>query len=350
MSRVTILFKVLSTILALALISLTIINVKTDVWRVEALPSTLYQTGVLIRYGFSLINYYSTISFINMMSLLTASFNSDLSQALTQLSTSYYNFIWGAQPVTPPSLISVLMSLYYLSFQILLAAVIVSLILFVFRTRLKYVFTIFLGLNSIIVLAALLGNELIGLTPLSGHPLIFITNPIFFLIILSYYYLEVSFTSLRVNELFKENIKLKEEVLKKIIETKTDQANNISDLSSRDKLGKIDVFKLSAFIEKLEVERKDFKELISGASLISDGRKMIGDFIIKSLLRASFIILMVFICVNPFSILSLIGSRALVESVEFITPEITILLLLPLSLFFPMISLIIDYRKRQRKR
>ncbi len=345
MTRIVNVFKISSFLLAIALLSLIIIYVKPDVWRIEAFPTILYDSGSLIRYGFSLINYYSAISFITLFSLLTASFNSDLSQALTQLSSDYYNAIWGAQPIAPPSLISVLIDLYYLSFQILLAVILLSLVLFVFRSRLKYVFIIFLGLNSIILLAALLGNSLIGLTSLTGNPLIFILNPIFLLTILSYYYLEVSFTYVHVNELFKENIKVKEEIFEKLVDVKS----NTGDRRKVKAGDRIDVFKLSAFIEKLEHEKPSFKELISGEFIIPDERKLIRDFIIKSLLRAGLILILVFICVNPSPLLTLISPIALIESVEFITPEITIILLMPLALLFPMLSLIIEYRKRNSK-
>ncbi len=351
MSRIVYLFKILSILIAVVLLSLIITHVKIDVWRVEALPTVLYQLSALIRYGFGLVNYYSTISFIRMFSLLTSSFNSELSQALTQLSSHYYDIIWGAHSLTPPSIISVLTNLYYLSFQIILAAVSVSLILFTFRNRLKYIFIIFLGLNSIIILAALQGNALIGLTSLTGNPLIFLINPVFSLTVLSYYYLEVSFTCVHVNELFKENIKLSEETLKKLANAKNANVENQYTTSEIKgvKSGRVDLFKLSAFIEKLERDNPDFSRLISGESIIPNARKLVSDFIVKSILRVSLIITLTFICVNPAPLLALIGSRALVESVEFITPEIAILLLLPLALFFPMISLIIDYRKRKRE-
>ena len=352
MSKLVKLFKALSISLALIFLSFILLSVKLDVWRLEALPTLIYQSGSYIRYGFTLVNYYSTIAFIEMLSFLTASFNNALSQALAELSNSYYNNIWMSQTASLPALNSMAMNLYYLGFQILLAAALLSLTLFILKTQVKYTIITFICLHGVITLAALLGNTLIGLTPLSGNPLVFFTNPVLVLTIISYFYLEVSFTYVHVSELFNDSSKRSENILNRITSLKTIRlpGENMFEATQVNAEQRATLFKLSNFIEKLERENPSFPGLISGESAVPDQKKLLTNFIVKSLSRALVILILVFICVNPLPILAFIAPTALLESVEFITPEITIILLLPIALLFPMLSLILSYRREKHTR
>lgn len=339
------------SVLIVILLFLSVLNMlDLTVWRGEALPALISQVGTYVKYGFNFFNYSSTFMFITLLSALAGSFDSFLRQVLLELSQSYYNSIWLSQTAAPlPDYASILMNVYYFGFQILLAVSIIFAVMFIIKSKSKYAITSFICLQGMVVLAALFGYTVIGETPLSGNPLIFFTNPIILYIFLSYFYFEITITNSHIDEIFHESALQHRKFIEKMEALKSvrleDELSQPKTAFNVEKT--IELFKLSTYLQELSRTSPGFASSISAKSVLPKPAKIVSSFLSKSLLRIFILTLLVFICVNPVPVLSLFAPPAVLESVEFLTPEITILLLLPISLMFPLVSLVSSYMKRK---
>ncbi|MHA1835907.1 MAG: hypothetical protein ACTSYQ_03140, partial [Candidatus Odinarchaeia archaeon] len=152
------------------------------------------------------------------------------------------------------------------------------------------------------------------------------------------------FTSSHVNDMYEDvmfkeaDYQLKLQMLKK------------TEYIGEEKKIDIESYRLKLFIEQLTTYDQKFKEKIIAKENLPSFSNVVKKMIIYSAVRIFFLILLSFIILNPVPVLTFLGApTALLESVEILTPEIVILLLLPIALLFPFSSLIISYLKKEEK-
>jgi hypothetical protein len=343
-------FKIFSVFIVTLIFISVLIIIDITVWQPQALPDLTIQTGSYIKYGFNLLSQVFSIGFIYLASSLIGLFNSVLSETMMDLSSNYYNFIWLSQAETPlPDYNMMLMNLYYFSFQLLIVISAVSIGMFILKLKSKFAIISFISLQAMIVLAALFNNTTIGLSSIAGDPAAFFTNPVLVHVLLSYLFLEITFTSSHVNDIFGESLSKERIIIKRINTLRESESRNILEGKNFDK--SIEDYKLNVYLEELNKMDPNLLTSLSAKSTLPSIGEIFKSFLINLVIRIAILIFLVYIIINPVPLLTLLNAPpSIIESLEILTPEIVVLLLIPISLLFPFASLIISYLKKKEKK
>ncbi|MEX2723639.1 MAG: hypothetical protein Q6367_007060 [Candidatus Freyarchaeota archaeon] len=295
-----------------------------------------------------------------------------------------------------------LWSLYYFLFPLLLFIALITGAVFVWKTKMKYLISSFICLQSTLALAALTQMVNIGLPSntlffsstsffiqilyggVSGAAVSFLTSPLFFSALISYLYVEIGFQVIYMDEvtspalerrkLIEEQLKVVEEIAlapeelatdggkeaQKIPSTLSEEAikflRNIIEMKifKKKKVEKEavhDIRRLQAYVEKIYTEIPGARETLTAAAAAPAFGKVTRSAIVGTLLRVGGVILFSFICFAALLALKQFGAPlSVIESIEVSQPEVVLVLLLPIAFSFPMAAFIIGFVKEYGKK
>ncbi|MHA1409896.1 MAG: hypothetical protein ACTSQY_06265 [Candidatus Odinarchaeia archaeon] len=354
MVRIITSLKIISALTIAMLFSLVLIIVDVSVWQPQALPELIIDANAYLQYGFSLMADYLAIGFISLAAAILGFFDTTAQQGVLSMASGYYDSIWTLQSTAAlPDYTTALMNLYYFGFQLLLVSAIIFSLFFILKLKSKHAIAVFLSLQGMVVLAALFGNVTLGSTSLASDLINFFTNPILLYVLLSYIYLEIVFTISHANDVFYENINYKDKISGEIDYLLNFSFDNKEKNTSKPKketlVKQMESYKLSVYLNELKKMDPNVLNTMTAGSLLPTSKEILKPFLINSIIRIIALIFLTYIIVNPVLILSMLNAPlSLLESIEIMTPEIVIFLLLPISLMFPLASLIISYFKKDK--
>ncbi|MFX0169117.1 MAG: hypothetical protein ACFE89_07100 [Candidatus Hodarchaeota archaeon] len=299
--------------------------------------------------------------------------------------------------VVQNTIISLLVSLYFLGFWLLLILGLLTGIFSFLRSSSRLATLCFVSMIGIAIVAA--GGSVLNLpggafgyflAPYSALPLpvnanLFLLSPVFVVALMSFVYLEASYQVVYFSALL-EPPTLREEQLRKQLQQLQSDAQTQIPIRSRDvpvpkalqrMLGSDafrlmrqvierkllrrewlvelkdahEVRRLNSFVQRLFREDPDAEAALTARASSPSVARMVWLSIGSSLVRFMFVILIAYLCVHPVVLLNLIQAPPIiVDSIEFLyLHERTLMFLVPLALLFPLISGIIGYLRQRRR-
>ncbi|MFX1492476.1 MAG: hypothetical protein ACFFBU_09465 [Promethearchaeota archaeon] len=291
---------------------------------------------------------------------------------------------------------ALIISLYFLSFQILLIIGLIAGILSFLRISGRLASLCFISMIALAILGAagILFNfpEFpygFFFTPISSFPPLpdaaaFLASPVFLIALIGYIYLEVSYQVVYLYTLLEPPTIREEQLRRQIQQLQTDAQSEIptrrqeipvpkalqrmlgSDafrlmrqvierkLLRREWLVELkdahEVRRLNTFVTRLFREDPEAEISLTAKAASPSLIRMTGLSIGSSIIRFAFVILIAYICIHPIALLLLLNAPPIIlYSVEFLyLPEKTLMFLLPLSLLFPLAATIIGYIRQRR--
>ncbi len=288
-----------------------------------------------------------------------------------------------------------LASLYFLGFQILLLVALISGILSFLRVSGRLSSICFISMMGIAILGA--AGSVLSLPGITTgyfgvgwsdttptNPLFtFFTSPIFLFAIVCYIYLEASYQVVYFYELLEPPTVRAEQLRRQLTQLQTDAQGSVpserqevpvpkalqrmlgSDafrlmrqvierkLLRKDWVVELkdshEIRRLNAFVERLFQVDPDAEQTLTARAASPSFSKMVTLSIISTIIRFTIIILIAFISFFPIIFLQYFAPPIIIDSVDFLfLPERTLILLLPLSLLFPLAATIIGHLRHRR--
>jgi hypothetical protein len=374
------------------------------VWRLDgaAGPFTaLIEFAVELRNGLTLlVNLFIEIA-ATIGALIGAYFTNQAPYILIQPQReaigAYFQALGFTFTRAPEEIVpAVILSLYFLSFQILLIIGLIAGILSFLRISGRLASLCFISMIALAILGA--AGILLNFpqypygfffAPVSSYPpppnaTLFLGSLVFLIALVGYIYLEVSYQVVYFYSLLEPPTIREAQLRRQIQQLHTDAQSEIparrqeipipkalqrmlgSDafrlmrqvierkLLRREWLVELkdahEVRRLNTFVTRLFREDPEAEASLTAHASSPSLTRMTVLSIGSSIIRFAFVVLIAYICINPTSFLLLFNApQIILYSVEFLyLPEKTLMFLLPLSLLFPLAATIIGYI-RQRK-
>ncbi|MFW9830586.1 MAG: hypothetical protein ACFFD8_02295 [Candidatus Thorarchaeota archaeon] len=291
---------------------------------------------------------------------------------------------------------TLLVSLYFLGFQILLVIGLIAGVLSFLRISGRLASLCFITMMALAILGAggimlnLPGGEYgfflapISAYPSSPDPIGFLSSPIFIVALISFVYLEASYQVVYFYSLLEPPTVREEQLRKQLQQLQTDAQSQVTfqpqtipvpkalqrmlgsdafqlmrqvierKLLRREWLVELkdahEVRRLNTFVSRVFREDSEAEAALTAQASIPSLWRMTGLSIGSSIVRFAFVILIAYICIHPMALLVLLRAPPIIIfSVEFMfLPEKTIIFLVPLVLLFPLIATILGYIRQRR--
>ena len=291
---------------------------------------------------------------------------------------------------------ALIISLYFLGFQILLIIGLIAGILSFLRISGRLASLCFISMIALAILGA--AGILLNFSqfpygfffaPDSSFPpppnaALFLASQVFLIALMGYIYLEVSYQVVYFYSLLEPPTIREEQLRRQIQQLQSDAQSEIptrrqdipvpkalqrmlgSDafrlmrqvierkLLRREWLVELkdahEVRRLNTFVTRLFREDPEAEASLTAQAASPSLIRMTGLSIGSSIIRFAFVILIAYICIHPIALLFLFNAPPIIlYSVEFLyLPEKTLMFLLPLSLLFPLAATIIGYIRQRR--
>lgn len=375
------------------------------VWRLNgaAGPFTaLIEFAIELRNGLTVL----TSLFIEVAAALGAIIGSYFSQQSIDVILPQYRDAIGAffqafgfTLTRPPEevVFALLVSLYFLSFHILLIIGIIAGIVSFLRISGRLATVCFISMMGLAILGA--GGSFLNLpgstfgyflAPTSNFPppefaLLFFASPAFIVALFSFIYLEASFQVVYFYSLLEPPTLREEQLQRQLQQLQTDAQSQVpmrrqdipvpkalqrmlgSDafrlmrqvierkLLRREWLVELkdahEVRRLDRFVTRLFEEDPEAELTLTARASSPSLARMTALSIGSSIVRFTFVILIAYLCIHPTVFLFLLRAPAvIIESIEFLLLlEKTLVFLLPLALLFPLAATIISYVRQRKK-
>jgi hypothetical protein len=381
--------------------AIILLNLDPAAWRVTALAEFALEVKNLV----SLL--------INFLTLMAAAIGTAVGLALNpvgdpmqifgtliQAGQAYFEAFGFAMIHSPEETIPFfLSSFYYLGFQLLLLVAVVAGILSFFRISGRLATVCFIATVGIAMLGAAGGvidfvNGTTGyfgtgwtvgfLSAPLGDPIGFFTSEVFVVSLAAYAYLEISYQLVYFHSLLEPPAQRQEELRRQLTKLRADARAEVpvsrreipipaalqrmlgSDafrlmrdviekrLLRRDWLTELkdihEIRRLNSYVNRLLRVDPEAEASLTARAAAPSLSRMIALALVSTAIRFVGIVMVSYLCFYPLVLLGGFAPRVIVESVDFrFLPEKTLILLLPLSLLFPLAATIIG-RIRQRAR
>ncbi len=293
---------------------------------------------------------------------------------------------------------ALLISLYFLSFDILLIIGIIAGIVSFLRISGRLATVCFISMMGLAILGA--GGSFLNLPgssfgyflaptsnfPPPEHVLLFLASPVFIVALFSYIYLEASFQVVYFYSLLEPPTLREEQLKRQLQQLQTDAQSQVpmhrqdipvpkalqrmlgSDafrlmrqvieqkLLRREWLVELkdahEVRRLNRFVTRLFDEDPEAELTLTARASSPSLTRMTTLSIGSSIVRFAFVVLIAYVCIHPVVFLIFLRAPAvIIESIEFLLLlEKTLVFLLPLALLFPLVATIIGYVRQRQKR
>jgi len=381
--------------------TIILLNLDPSVWRITALAEFALEVKNLVSWLISfLILMAAAIGTVLSTILNPAGDPVQVLGILAQAGRAYFEAFGFAMIHTPQETLPFfLSSFYYLGFQLLLFVALIAGILSFFRISGRLVTVCFISTVGIAMLGA--AGGVIGFidgtagyfgtnwtvaflnSPL-GDPLGFLASEVFIISLIAYAYLEVSYQLVYFHSLLEPPAQRQEELQRQLTKLRADARAEVpirrreipipaalqrmlgSDafrlmrdviekrLLRRDWLTELkdihEIRRLNSYVNHLLRVDPEAEAALTARAASPSLSRMIALALLSTAIRFIGIIIVSYLCFYPLVLLGGFAPRVIVESVDFrFLPEKTLILLLPLSLLFPLAATIIG-RIRQRAR
>jgi hypothetical protein len=378
-----------------------LLNLDPSAWRITALTDFALESKNLVSMLISvLIQMAATVGTALSMILIPTSDPNQVWGTLAQAGQAYFEtFGFGMIHTPQETMPFFLSSFYYLGFQLLLVVAVVAGILSFLRISGRLVTVCFISMIGIAMLGTAGGviNFIDGTTgyfgiywtvaflnsPL-GDPLGFLTSQVFVISLIAYAYLEFSYQIVYFHSLLEPPTQRQEELQRQLTKLRADARTEVpvrpreipipaalqrmlgSDafrlmrdviekrLLRRDWLTELkdvhEIRRLNSYVNHLLRVDPEAEAALTARAASPSLSKMVALALLSTAIRFVGIIIVAYLCFYPLVLLGGYAPAVITESVDFrFLPEKTLLLLLPLSLLFPLAATIIS-RIRQRTR
>jgi len=368
----------------IAFTAIILLNLDPLVWHSTALLDFAVGASNLASLFASSLLFYIAVPLGYVLSqLLGQPISSDV---LTAACSVYANALGFNPDAQSEVILAFLWSLYYLGFQLLLLIGILAGLLSLVRISGRLTSISFVSMMGLAVLGAYtgsFGNSWSGIPPPPG--LAFFASPLFLVAMTCYIYLEASYQLVYFYSIL-EPPTLREEQLRRQLETLRRNASRQVPVETREvpipkalqrMLGS-DAFRLMReVIEKKLLRRERLYELketheirrlntyvnrlfqvdpeaestLTARAGVPSLSKMATLSAASTVLRFLGITLLSYICLNPLVVLTALRAPPIVlQSIDFLLPEASLVILLPLALLFPLASTIVGRFRARRLR
>ncbi|MFX1362197.1 MAG: hypothetical protein ACFE7A_01955 [Promethearchaeota archaeon] len=351
-----------------------------SVWVWTALPDLVNILWTLINYVFTFALEFIVFSF---GFLLTSAFPSTQAQLVV---SRFIERGWFGPAVSEfPSVMDIVWPAYYFGFQVLFLIAIITGVFFIVRCKARLASASFLSLQGMVVLGAVFQKVTIGNVFPPTDIIGFLVNPLFQVVIFTYIFLEVSFhasytyevgqpTSLRKESLRKQISAIEEEAKRELkpkegekpttpsikrtfspdavqyfrehLERRRVPKESIIELESIQDIRRLDIY-----LKELMREDPEAESTLTAKAAVPSTSRIVMSSVPSIVLRLVVVLVLAFISLNPVAILSIFGApQPILESLELVTPEIVIIILLPIALCFPLAALIIDFHRARKSK
>ncbi|MFX1485491.1 MAG: hypothetical protein ACFFBS_00010 [Promethearchaeota archaeon] len=353
-----------------------------SVWVWTALPDLINILWAVISYAFT---FALEVVIFSFGVLFTSVFPSPhIQEALQQAVSGFIEKTWFGPAVSEfPPIADIVWPAYCFGFQVLLSVAIITGIFFLVRCKARLASASFLSIQGMIVLGAVLQNVTIGNTFPPADIIGFLVSPIFQVVIFTYIFLEISYHASYAHEVSQPALIRKESLRKQISavkeeakrEVKQKEAEKPTTMSIKRKFSPEavqyfrehlekrlypkesvielesiqDIRRLDIYLNELMREDPEAESTLTAEAAVPSAAGIIRSSIPNIILRLVAVIVLAFISLNPVAILSAFGApQPILESLELVTPEIVIIILLPIALCFPLAALIIDFHRARK--
>ncbi len=353
-----------------------------SVWVWTALPDLVNILWTVISYAFTFALEVIVFSF---GLFFTSVFPSPhVQQALQQAVSGFIEKTWFGPAVSDfPPIADIVMPAYYFGFQVLLSVSIITGVFFLVRCKARLASASFLSIQGMMVLGAVFQNVTIGNTFPPTDIIGFLTSPIFQVVIFTYIFLEISYHASYAHEVSQPTLIRKENLRKQINAVKEEARQDVKQKEAekpttmsikrkfspeavqyfREHLEKKlypkesiiqlesiqDIRRLDIYLDELMREDPEAESTLTAEAAVPSATAIVMSSIPSIILRLVVVIILAFISLNPVAVLSVFGApQPILESLELVTPEIVIIILLPIALCFPLAALIIDFRRARK--
>ncbi len=391
----------------IAFAAIILLSLDPMVWRVNG-PAGIFTALIEFAVGLRNVLTLLVILFIQVAAFISAYIGSYVLQQplgglfqLYESSITAYFQAFGFT-LTPPGLtpdlyaITFIISLYFLSFWILLLVAIAAGVTSFLRISGRLATACFISMVGLAILGAagiilnIPGSEdgyfllQFSTIPPPANFLWFLSSPVFLVALVSFIYLEASYQVAYFYSLLEPPTIREEQLRKQINQLQTDAHRQIpiqtqdvpvpkalqrmlgSDafqlmrqvierkLLRREWLVELkdahEVRRLNTFVTRLFREDPEAEAALTARASTPTLSRMTALSIGSSVVRFVFVILIAYICLNPVVFLALLNAPPIIlESVELLLlPEKTLFFLVPLALLFPLTATIIGYIRQRR--
>lgn len=386
-----------------------LLNLDPTVWRVNG-PAGIFTALLDFAAGLRNILTLMVLLFILVAAYVSAFIGSFVFQQPIDTLAPYYNeaitayfqafgftlFPMGEEPIN--YVVSFLLSLYFLSFWILLIIAIAAGVISFLRISGRLATLCFVSMIGLAILGAagiilnIPGSEngyflpLYSTEPPNAYFLLFLQSAVFGIALVSFIYLEASYQVVYFYSLLEPPTIREEQLQRQINQLQSDAQSQVpiptrdipvpkalqrmlgSDafrlmrqvierrLLRREWLVELkdvhEVRRLNTFVTRLYREDPEAEAALTARASTPSLSRMTALSIGSSVARFVFVILIAYICLNPVIFLALLNAPLIIiESIELLfLPEKTLLFLVPLALLFPLVATIIGYLRQRRAR
>jgi len=395
----------------IAFAAIILFSINPVVWRLDGFAgplTALVEFAGALRDGLSLL--------VAFFVFVAASFGALIDNIVSQQSfgvlfeqyydaiAAYFQALGFTLPPLPIDLViveavvtSLLQSVYFLGFQILLIIGLIAGVLSFLRVSGRLALLCFLSMTGIAILAAagillnLPGGEYgyllapVSTFPMPLNPTLWLFSSVFIVAIVSFLYLEVSYQVVYFNSLLEPPSIREEQLQQQLQHLQTDAQREIpvqsqdipipkalqrmlgSDafrlmrqvierkLLRREWLVELkdshEIRRLNTFVSRVFREDPEAEAALTARAASPSIMRMTTLSIGSSLIRFTLVIIIAYICINPVIFLTLLGAPSIIiESVElWFLLEKVLIFLLPLVLLFPLVATLIGYIRQRRK-